>query len=104
MCKVAYLLIYLTYLFGSGSGSGLCNNTSTFTISCVCVPGLSLSREDYALYLPLGAIILHDEGLRALLTMARKFRFRRVWVNLAIVCFLLDGWIEGVVGVGEGYM
>lgn len=28
----------------------------------VCVPGLSLSREDYALYLPLGAIILHDEG------------------------------------------
>lgn len=77
-----------------------CATTHQHSQSRVCTRSLSLSREDCALPLPLGAIILHDEWLRALLTMARKFRFRRVWANLAL---LLDGLKEGV-GVGEGYM
>lgn len=40
-----------TSFFGSGSGSGLCNNTSTFTISCVCVPNLSLVKTTRCTYL-----------------------------------------------------
>lgn len=96
MCKVAYILIYLTLPLWIWIWIWFVQqHINIHDLVCVCT--WSLSREDYALYLPLGAIILHDEeGYVLFFCTLRPWQESldfdvcgRIW--LSCVSFWMDG-------------